>query len=212
MPARFPNACETASFLPPQRNGDCGDFQTLYTASMTRSPHPARPIVLIGLMGVGKTTVGRRLAAALEWPFLDADEEIEKAAGRTVSEIFDDFGEAAFREGERKVILRLLDEGPMVLALGGGAFVDDETRARVREMTISIWLTADIATLVDRVSRRNTRPLLRNGDPSEILSDLLAKRTPAYAEADLHINADQGSHQMTVNAILSELDRFEGRE
>lgn len=173
---------------------------------MTRTDFTDRPLVLIGLMGVGKTTVGRRLAAALGRPFKDADEEIEKAAGRSVSEIFADFGEAAFRDGERKVILRLLDQGPMVLALGGGAFVDDETRTRVKEKACSIWLQADIDTLVSRVSRRDTRPLLRDGDPRDILSRLLAARTPAYSEADLHIHADRGSHQATVNAIIDALD------
>lgn len=199
----------TASFLPQQRNGDCGDFQTLYTAGMAHAVISDRPIVLIGLMGVGKTTVGRRLAATLNCPFRDADEEIEKAAGRSVSEIFEDFGEAAFRDGERRVILRLLDQGPMVLALGGGAFVDDETRARVREVACSIWLRADIDTLVNRVSRRNTRPLLRNGDPRTILTNLLEARTPAYSEADLHIDADEGSHQATVSAIIAALKTAE---
>lgn len=119
---------------------------------------PRKSLVLIGLMGVGKTTVGRRLAHALKLQFRDADEEVEKAAGRSVSEIFEDFGEHAFRDGERKVIARLLEEPPMVLALGGGAFVDDETRERVKAMATSIWLQADVETLVQRVARRDTRP------------------------------------------------------
>ncbi len=172
---------------------------------MTSRAHTDRTITLIGLMGVGKTTVGRRLAQALEWPFRDADEEVEKAAGRTVSEIFDDFGEAGFRDGERKVIARLLDEAPMVLALGGGAFVDPETRALVKQKSCSIWLQADVATLAARVGRRDTRPLLRDRDPETVLGELLERRTPAYAEAELHVDASGGSHEQTLKRILEAL-------
>ena len=170
---------------------------------------PDRSLVLIGLMGVGKTTVGRRLAKALGLKFRDADEEVERAAGRSVSEIFDDFGEAAFREGERKVIARLLEEPPMVLALGGGAFVDPETRARVKARAVSIWLQADVETLAKRVARRDTRPLLRHEDPKSVLERLLAARTPAYAEADIHVDASGGSHQITLDTILRALDSRE---
>nr|WP_300544632.1 shikimate kinase [Maricaulis sp.] len=172
---------------------------------MTRKLTMDRTLVLIGLMGVGKTTVGRRLARALGLDFRDADEEVERAAGRSVSEIFDDFGEAAFREGERKVIARLLDQPPMVLALGGGAFIDPETRAEVKARATSIWLQADIDTLVNRVSRRDTRPLLRGNDPRGVLERLLETRTPAYAEADIHVDASAGSHQATLDAILRAL-------
>ncbi|MEC9250323.1 MAG: shikimate kinase, partial [Pseudomonadota bacterium] len=132
----------TANSSAQEPNRDCGDFQTLYTKDMSLQRAPDKTITLIGLMGVGKTTVGRRLAQALDLPFRDADEEIERAAGRTVSEIFADFGETGFREGERKVIARLLQEPPMVLALGGGAFVDPETRALIKAQATSIWLTA----------------------------------------------------------------------
>jgi shikimate kinase len=170
-----------------------------------------RSLVLIGLMGVGKTTVGRRLAKALHVDFRDADEEIERAAGRSVSEIFDDFGEAAFRDGERKVIARLLDQPPMVLALGGGAFVDPETRAQVKARALSVWLRADVNTLVRRVARRDSRPLLRNGDPHDILQRLLETRTPAYAEADIHVDASAGSHQATMDAILRALQAREAK-
>lgn len=173
---------------------------------MTRALKTDRPVVLIGLMGVGKTTVGRRLARALGLGFRDADEEIERAAGRSVSEIFDDFGETAFREGERKVIARLLEGPPIVLALGGGAFVDPETRARVQESGISIWLRADVDTLVKRVAKRNTRPLLRDSDPRAVLQRLLESRTPAYAEADIHVDAAAGSHQATLDKIMQALE------
>lgn len=198
--------CPTAIAQATEPNRDCGDFQTLYTNHMTCNASLDRTIVLIGLMGVGKTTVGRRLAQALDWPFKDADEEVEKAAGRTVSEIFDDFGEAGFREGERKVIARLLEQPPMILALGGGAFMDPETRALVKDKARSIWLQADVATLVQRVGRRDTRPLLRQKDPHAVLTELLEKRTPAYAEAELHIDAAGGSHQKTLNRILDALN------
>ncbi|OLF78294.1 shikimate kinase [Maricaulis sp. W15] len=173
---------------------------------MSRVHKPPKTLVLIGLMGVGKTTVGRRLAHALKLDFHDADEAVEQAAGRSVAEIFEDFGEAAFREGERKVIARLLDEPPMVLALGGGAFVDEETRARVKAKATSIWLKADVETLVKRVTRRDTRPLLRDEDPESVLRALLNKREAAYAEADIHVDASGGSHQITLDAILRALD------
>ncbi|SDL82086.1 shikimate kinase [Maricaulis salignorans] len=186
-------------------NPDCGDFQTLYTDVMTRTALHDHTIVLIGLMGAGKTTVGRRLAAAMDRPFADADHEIERAAGRSVSEIFEDFGEAAFRDGERRVIARLLDQPPMVLALGGGAFVDPDTRTLIANKAISIWLQADVETLATRVARRDTRPLLRDGNPVEILERLLETRQPAYAEADIHIDASAGTHQATADAIIAAL-------
>ncbi len=172
---------------------------------MTQVITPDRSIVLIGLMGVGKTTVGRRLAKALNLDFRDADEEVERAAGRTVAEIFKDFGEAAFRDGERKVIARLLDEKPMVLALGGGAFVDPDTRARVLDKAVSVWLKADVDTLMKRVTRKDTRPLLHDPDPRGVLERLLESRTPAYAEANIHVDASAGSHQTTLDTILQAL-------
>lgn len=175
------------------------------TASVP-SPSIDRPIALVGLMGAGKTTVGRRLAKALGLAFFDADREIERAADRSVVEIFSDFGEEAFRDGERKVIARLLDEGPCVLALGGGAFANDATRAIVREKAVTVWLKADLDTLMERVSRRDTRPLLLTGDPRQVMADLMARRETAYAQADLAVDATSGSHHATMKAIVAALE------
>ncbi|WP_420433972.1 shikimate kinase [Hyphobacterium sp.] len=167
-----------------------------------------RSIVLVGLMGAGKTTVGRRLANALGLPFVDADEEIEKAADRPVADIFSDFGEAAFRDGERRVIARLLDQPQSVIALGGGAFVNDETRKLVSEKAISIWLKADLDTLMERVSRRDTRPLLQTDNPRAVMAELMAKREAAYAEASIQVDGDQGPHSTAVARILDALKSY----
>lgn len=164
-----------------------------------------RPIVLVGLMGVGKTTVGRRLAKALDVPFLDADSEIEAAAGCSVAEIFDRHGEAAFRQGERKVIKRLLDGTPLVLATGGGAFMNDDTRAYIKSHATSVWLDAELDVLVKRVSRRDTRPLLRGSDPAAILQSLMDERNPTYSEADLKVRSGNGPHSKVVRRIIADL-------
>lgn len=164
-----------------------------------------RSIVLIGLMGVGKTTIGRRLAKQLGMPFHDADAEIEKAAGRSVKEIFQDFGENAFRDGERKVISRLLEGSPIVLATGGGAWLDEDTRARVKAKAVSVWLKADVDVLVQRTARRNTRPLLADGDPKTILAELIQVRNPVYAQADLHVDSCAGPHETTVDKVMEAL-------
>lgn len=166
-----------------------------------------KPIVLIGLMGVGKTTVGRRLAKKLGLPFVDADEEIEKAAGLTISEIFERFGEDYFRDGERRVISRLLDDRKQIIATGGGAFMNPETRGLILSHATAVWLDADIEVLVKRVSRRDTRPLLKNGDPEEILRKLAKERNPVYAQAHVHIVGNDSPHETTVNSILSSLSR-----
>jgi shikimate kinase len=164
-----------------------------------------RTIALVGLMGAGKTTVGRRLAQQLHLPFRDADAEIEAAAGRSVSEIFRDFGEKVFREGERRVIARLLDEPAHVLATGGGAFVDDETRALINARAVSVWLKADLELLARRVSRRDTRPLLAGKNPLEVLSAQAEARYPAYAEAHITVETGESAHHSAVEDIIAAL-------
>jgi len=167
-----------------------------------------RPVVLVGMMGVGKSTVGRKLATLLHLPFADADEAIEKAARMSVSEIFERFGEAYFRDGERRVIARLVNDRPAVIATGGGAFCQDETRTLILEKAIPIWLDCDTAALVERVGRKDTRPLLRNGDPHEIISRLKREREPFYRQAPIHILSEAGPHQHTVLRILKAIDQW----
>jgi shikimate kinase len=164
-----------------------------------------RTLVLVGMMGAGKSSVGKRLAQALDLPFKDADEEIEKAAGQTISEIFATRGEGEFREGERRVIARLLDDPPHVLATGGGAFINESTRALVKQKAVSIWLKADPEVLARRVGRKDNRPLLRGKDARQVLSELLEKRAPAYGQADLIIESNEGPHHHTVEAIIAAL-------
>lgn len=164
-----------------------------------------RPIVLIGLMGVGKTTVGRRLAMRLRLPFVDADAEIETAAGMSIADIFSRFGEPYFRDGERRVIQRLIDGTPKVIATGGGAFLHEGTRALILAQAVTIWLRADPQVLADRVKRRDTRPLLRGKDPLEVLAELARVRDPVYAEAPIHIASHRAPHEATVVAILKAL-------
>ncbi len=148
-----------------------------------------RTVALVGMMGAGKSSVGRRLASALQVPFRDADTEIETAAGCSINEIFARFGEEAFREGERKVIARMLGDAPHVLATGGGAFIDDETRARLKADAFSVWISVPLEVLWERVKRRDTRPLLKRDNPREVLESLLREREPVYAEADLKIDS-----------------------
>ena len=162
-------------------------------------------VVLVGLMGAGKSCIGRHLAQHLGLPFVDADTEIEKAAGCSIPEIFEQHGEQAFREGERRVIARLLEEGPQVVATGGGAYMDPETRAAIAKRATSVWLRADLDLLVRRTSRRNTRPLLRTGDPKEILGRLIEERYPTYAEADITVDSVDAPPQVTVQRVLDAL-------
>ena len=168
---------------------------------------PGKPIVLIGLMGVGKTTVGRRLAARVGLPFVDADHEIEAAAGMTITEMFERFGEAHFRDGERRVIARLIDGRPKVIATGGGAFLHPDTRRLILDQATAVWLHAEPSVLAERVRRRDTRPLLRGRDPLAVLTELARVRDPFYAEAPIRVESRQMPHDATVNAILEAIGR-----
>lgn len=167
-----------------------------------------RAIVLVGMMGAGKSSVGRRLGARLSLDFVDADTEIEKAANTTISEIFDTHGEAFFRDGERRVIRRLLDQGASVVATGGGAFIQPETREDIAGRAVSIWLQAAPEVLVSRVRRRNNRPLLKGGDLEETVRRLVAERDPVYAEADLHVLSRDVAHEVVIGDILKRLDTW----
>jgi shikimate kinase len=166
---------------------------------------PYRTVVLVGLMGAGKTKIGRRLASRLGLAFFDSDQEIETAAGETIAEIFANRGERVFREGERRVIARLLASSVHVLATGGGAFMDPLTRAVIRRSGVSVWLRADLDVLVQRVSRRSDRPLLNAGDPRAILAQLIEQRHPVYGEADITIDSGEGSPEATVSRAITGL-------
>jgi shikimate kinase len=166
---------------------------------------PRRTIVLVGLMGAGKTKIGRRLVARLNLPFFDSDNEIETAAGETIEEIFRQRGEAVFRDGERRVIARLLEQPPHVLATGGGAFMDPATRALIARRGVSVWLRADLDVLVARVSRRSNRPLLQRSDPRSVLAELIERRHPVYAEADIVIDSSDGSAEQTTTRVIAAL-------
>lgn len=163
-----------------------------------------RPVVLVGMMGVGKSSVGKRLAALFKCPFVDADDEIERSAQMTIPEIFDAYGEDHFRDGERRVIARLIEEGDglSVIATGGGAFCNPETRSLILERAIAVWLDTDIDTLVERTGRKGNRPLLRSGDPREILSRLRDERQSAYAQAPIHVTSHRGPHSRTIAAVV----------
>lgn len=173
------------------------------------APRLDRAVVLVGLMGVGKSTVGRRLAQALGAGFVDADEEVVAAAQLSIPEIFERFGEAYFRDGERRVIARLIEETagrPSVIATGGGAFADAETRALILDRAIAVWLDSDLDTLVERVGRRNTRPLLAGKDPRTVLAALMETRNPFYAEAPIRVISDRGPQSRSVARILHALE------
>jgi len=169
-----------------------------------------RAIVLVGLMGAGKSSVGRRLAERLELPFVDADHEIEVAAGKSIPEIFADHGEEYFREGERRVIARLLENGCQVLATGGGAYMNQETRDQIRSHAVSVWLKADLDILLKRVLKRNDRPLLRQDDPSEVLQRLIDIRYPVYAQADVTVESRDVQHGQMVNEVIRALAAWPG--
>ena len=165
-----------------------------------------KTIVFVGLMGAGKSCMGRNLAKALGLTFVDADAEIEKAAGCTIEDIFELHGETAFRDGERRVLARLLDGPVCVLGTGGGAFMDLDTRARIRQKAISIWLRADLNLLVSRVGRRTNRPLLRGKNAREVLGKLIDERYPVYAEAHITVDSDRESPESTVDRVLGKIE------
>ncbi len=170
------------------------------------------PIVLVGLMGAGKSSVGRRLADKLGFPFVDADHEIEAAAGKTISEIFADHGEDYFRDGERRVIARLLAGGAQVLATGGGAYINDETRARISECGVTVWLKAALPLLMKRVMKRSDRPLLKTEDPEAVMRNLVEKRYPVYALADITVESRDVQHTQMVNEVIKALAQWNGWE
>jgi shikimate kinase len=168
------------------------------------------PIVLVGLMGAGKTSVGRRLAEKLGIPFVDADHEIEVAAGKSIAEIFNDHGETYFREGERRVIQRLIGNGAQVLATGGGSYMNDETRARIQDHGISIWLKAPLDLLMKRVLKRQDRPLLKTEDPESVMKALMEKRYPVYGLADVTVESRDVQHGQMVNDVIRALAHWNG--
>ncbi len=173
-----------------------------------RNQRPSKSVILVGMMGVGKSSIGRRLANRLHMPFVDADTEIESAANMTIAAIFENYGEAHFRDGERRVIARLIADEPRVIATGGGAFANDKTRALILSDAISIWLDADIDVLVERVAKRGHRPLLRHKSEAQIKATLLelgTVRNPLYAMSDIHIKSDQSPRDQTVDAIVQAL-------
>lgn len=173
-------------------------------------PWRARPLVLIGLMGAGKSTIGRRLAREIGWRFVDSDEEIEAAAGCSVADIFAIHGESIFRDLEKRVITRLVGEEPLVLATGGGAWMQAGVREIIKKQATSVWLRADIDVLTDRVSRRSHRPLLETGDKREILERLMGERYPVYAQADYTVDSSHGPHDRVVERVIETLDQPKG--
>lgn len=175
----------------------------------TSNTAPGKIIVLVGLMGAGKSCVGRRVAQNLGVPFVDADVEVEKAAGCSIADIFEKYGEDAFRDGERRVIARLLDGPVSVIATGGGAFIDDQTRALIHDKGLSVWLRADLETLVSRTSGRSHRPLLNVGDPKEILADLIKTRYPVYETADVVVETGAQSVNATCAQVLAAIEEHQ---
>src|SRR3954464_6255625 len=169
-----------------------------------------RPVVLVGLMGVGKSTVGRRLARRLDLPFVDSDSEIEETVGLPWGELFERYGEGDYRDGERRLVARLVDGQVRVIATGGGVFVDPRTRQLLNERTITIWLDAPVDILAERTSRRNTRPLLRTPDPKATLEKLSEERRPSYEEAHIHVTSGVGQHQGVVDSIVEALENYLG--
>ena len=181
------------------------DSEINQDVTLIRAGIGTRSIVMVGLMGCGKSSIGRRLATRLRLPFIDADDEIEAAAQKTIPEIFAAYGEPSFRDAERRVIARLLEQGPQVLATGGGSFMNEETRAAIRAAGIAVWLKAELPVLMRRVLKRDNRPLLKTTDPEAVMRDLIAKRYPVYAEADLTVESRDVPHDVIVDAIIGAL-------
>lgn len=179
---------------------------TLSDPTTTSDTHPGKIIVLVGLMGAGKSCVGRRVAQSLGVPFVDADAEVEEAAGCSIADIFEKYGEEEFRDGERRVIARLLEGPTSVIATGGGAFIDEQTRALIHNKGLSVWLRADLDTLVARTSGRSHRPLLNAGDPKEILADLIETRYPVYETADVVVETGAHSVNATCARVLEAIE------
>ena len=167
-----------------------------------------RPVVLVGLMGVGQSTVGRRLARRLALDFVDSDSAIEDASGYSAAEVFERFGEQDFRDGERRLVARLVEGDVRVIATGGGAFVDSRTRELLNERAITVWLDAPVEVLAERTSRRDTRPLLRNSDPKGTHERLSQERRPSYAEAHIHVRSGEGPHRDVVEAIIAAIENY----
>jgi shikimate kinase len=167
-----------------------------------------RTVALVGLMGAGKSAIGKRLALRVGLPFIDADDEIERAAGCSIAEFFEKYGETEFRAGERRVIARLLDEPPHVLSTGGGAYIHPETRALMRAKAVTVWLRAELDVLFDRVKRRGHRPLLRQGEPREVLARLMAQRHPIYAEADIIVDSTAQPADRTTEQVIEALRTY----
>ena len=182
-------------------------------ARQIRMALDGRPIIIVGLMGSGKSTIGRKLAQVLDLDFVDSDSEIEKASQMTIADLFEVYGEPEFRALELRVVMRLIDGGPQVISTGGGAFINEEIRKAVKENGVSVWLDADLDTLMDRVSRRDTRPLLKNDDPRETMQRLMDQRYPVYAEADVRVRSREERKEVIVAEVIETLlAHLEGRE
>ncbi len=194
---------------PPQSRNPTGLVNIMPSDIPLKVP---RTIVLIGLMGAGKSCIGRRLATLLGLKFVDADTEVERAAGCTIEEIFERHGEAAFRDGERRVIERLLGQAVQVLATGGGSFMNPQTRATIQDHAISVWLRADLDLLLKRTGRRNNRPLLKRGDPRAILEGLMTERYPVYSEADIVVDSVDGPPEITVERVRAAVEDYLGTQ
>ncbi len=171
-----------------------------------------KPVVLVGLMGAGKTQIGRIVAQTLNWPFLDADEAIEEAAGCPIRDIFDQFGEPKFREIEQRVLDNLLHQKPLILATGGGAFIQDNVRAMIKAQGLSLWLKADLTTLWQRTTNTKHRPLLQTDDRSRVLNDLMLQRYPIYAEADIKVDTDELNRWQTLDRVLAALHEWQTQQ